>query len=338
MPTTWSTRRLALRPPRADDAAAIFAAWANDEEVTRFLTWRPHHDVQQTREFIERCQRGWQAGGPSVWVISRFGEDAPIGTIELRLSGLSAEIGYALARSAWGNGFMTEAVQTLTQMALHEIPLARVAAVCDVENVASARVLEKSGMLREGRLRRYMVHPNLSDQPRDVYLYARTRPLDASMHERDVIDLLDVFAHQGTPVWVSGGWGIDALVGRRTRQHADLDLACRADDEAAIIRSLQERDYRIVLDYRPARVALADDNGREVDLHPVHFDQHGHGIQAGLRDGEHFEYPPDAFATGSIDGQPVACLSAEQQARFHTGYELRERDRQDLANLRAINS
>ena len=78
-----------------------------------------------------------------------------------------------------------------------------------------------------------------------------------------------------------------------------------------------------------------DDHGREVDLHPVRFDQRGFGIQQGLRPGEQFHYPPDAFATGVISGRQVACLSVEQQLRFHSSYELRDRDRQDLANLHA---
>ena len=181
-----------------------------------------------------------------------------------------------------------------------------------------------------------MVRPNLSDQPRYTYLYARRRPVDASMHESDVVDVLDVLALQRAPVRLAGGWGIDALIGHKTRDHMDLDLACRTEDEATIINALQERGYRIVLDYRPARLALADDHGREVDLHPVRFDQRGFGIQEGLRPGEQFHYPPDAYATGVISGRQAGCLSVEQHRRFHSDYELRDRDRQDLANLRAV--
>jgi Aminoglycoside-2''-adenylyltransferase len=151
---------------------------------------------------------------------------------------------------------MTEVVQTLTQMALHEIPVARVAALCDVQNAASAPVLEKAGMLRERRLTGHIVHPDVSDQPRDVYLYARSRPVDASMQESDVVYVLDVLAIQQTPVWIAGDWGIDALIERKTRDHMDLDLACRAEDETTIIEALRERGYRIVLYYRPARLGL----------------------------------------------------------------------------------
>jgi lincosamide nucleotidyltransferase A/C/D/E len=255
--------------------------------------------------------------------------------IELRLAGHRADLGYVLARSVWGQGFMTEAVQTLTQMALHEVPVARVAAVCDVDNVASARVLEKSGLVREGRLARYIVNPNITDEPRDVYLYARTRPLHASMAEEDVLRVLASVSDQNVPVWVAGGWGIDALLGEQTRTHADLDLAYRIEDEPLLFDALGQLGYRIVLDYRPSRIAVADDAGHEVDLHPVRFDAQGFGVQTGLH-GEVFHYPANSFTTGSIGHSSVACLTAELQLRFHNGYELRDRDRDDLTRLESI--
>jgi [ribosomal protein S5]-alanine N-acetyltransferase len=51
----------------------------------------------------------------------------------------------------------------------------RIGDVCDVENVGSARVMEKAGLTREGLLRRWMMHPNVSDAPRDCFIYARVR-------------------------------------------------------------------------------------------------------------------------------------------------------------------
>jgi len=177
----WFTARLRSQPPRPDDAEAIFLGWATDADVTRYLTWRPHQGIEDTAQFIAGCVEAWRGPGRRAWVITPLNEDKCIGMIELRVDGHRAELGYVLARAAWGHGYMTELVQTLTQMALHEIPVARVSAVCDVDNAASARVLEKSGLVREGRLRRYIVHPNVSDEPRDVYVYARTRPLLAAM-------------------------------------------------------------------------------------------------------------------------------------------------------------
>ncbi len=70
---------------------------------------------------------------------------------------------------------MTEAVKAIVDWVLKQESIHRVWAFCDVENLASARVLEKVGMQREGVLRRWMIHPNVSDEPRDCYCYAITR-------------------------------------------------------------------------------------------------------------------------------------------------------------------
>lgn len=334
LPEELVSPRLRLRPPRQEDAAAMFAAWTRDPQVTRYLTWRPHHALDETTAFVAGCIEAWRGPSRRPWVITRFGEDVPLGLLELRLDGHRAELGYVLARSVWGQGYMTEAVQTIVHVALDELPLSRVAAVCDVENAASARVLDKAGLRREGVLRRYILHPNISDEPRDVYLFARTRPLRASMAAEDVLAVLAALAERQVPVWLAGGWGVDALLGEQTREHADLDLAIRAEQEPEVIDSLASLGYRVVLDYRPARLAMADDDGHEVDLHPVGVDAAGDGVQMGLH-GEVFHYPREDFTQGRIASQTVACLSAERQASFHTGYPLRAKEQQDLERLRA---
>jgi len=102
-----------------DDAQAIFSGYAQDGEVTRYLVWRPHGDLDETRRFLRTCVDGWASlGRPEVY---------------------------------------------------------RVWAVCDTANLASARVLEKVGMTREGILKRWSVHPNVSPEPRDCFVYARVR-------------------------------------------------------------------------------------------------------------------------------------------------------------------
>ena len=70
---------------------------------------------------------------------------------------------------------MTEALAAATDWTLGQPGIWRISGVCDVENLASARVMEKAGLVREGVLRRWIVHPNLSDAPRDSFSYAKVR-------------------------------------------------------------------------------------------------------------------------------------------------------------------
>ena len=70
---------------------------------------------------------------------------------------------------------MTEALFEVVRWALQQERVFRIGAVCDVENLGSARVMEKAGLVREGVLRRWMMHPNVSDEPRDCFSYARVR-------------------------------------------------------------------------------------------------------------------------------------------------------------------
>ncbi|WP_205215251.1 nucleotidyltransferase domain-containing protein [Amycolatopsis albispora] len=150
------------------------------------------------------------------------------------------------------------------------------------------------------------------------------------MEAKLVLHLLRRFGEAGARVWIGGGWGIDALVGRQTRPHADLDLIHDRDGEPA---ALAEEGFTEALDLRPVRFVL---NGpAELDMHPVRFAADGSAAQAADNNGGTFTYPADCFVTGRIDGIEVPCLSVEQQLRFHKGYQPRERDLHDMAQLRA---
>jgi ribosomal-protein-alanine N-acetyltransferase len=176
LPERIRTARLVLRPPRLADAEVIFHRYAQDADVTRYLTFTPHHQLSQTEAFIQGCIQAWASEARRPWVLtSAAGGDAAFGMLDLRLAGHRAEVGYVLARSAWGQGLMPEALHAVADLVLAEPGMFRLGAVCDVDNLASARVLEKVGMQREGILRRFIAHPNVSAEPRDVYSYAIVR-------------------------------------------------------------------------------------------------------------------------------------------------------------------
>lgn len=164
-----------LRIPALADAQVIFKKYAQDMEVTRYLIWRPHKDVGVTEEFIQRCIASWSNGEAFPWVIVRKTDNELIGMFELRIDQFRADFGYVIAKEYWRLGYATEVANLVVEWALNHEEIYRVWATCDVENIASARVLEKVGMVREGTLRRFAVHPNISSEPRDSYCYSAVR-------------------------------------------------------------------------------------------------------------------------------------------------------------------
>ena len=174
-PEQLHTERLLLRKPALADAQAIFESYTSDAEVTRTLLWNPHTDVGQTEAFLQRSENMWASGEAFPYVLQLAEGGELIGMIEARMLGTTVDIGYVLAKKFWGQGYMTEAAISIVEWALSLDEIYRVSATCDISNIASARVMEKAGMQREGRLRCYMIHPHLSPEPRDVYIYAKVK-------------------------------------------------------------------------------------------------------------------------------------------------------------------
>ena len=171
-PEILYTERLMLRIPRLCDAAAIFHLYAQDTEVTRHVVWRPHTSIEETEQYLAQCVAAWGNNSRFPWVITLREDGQLLGMVELRVNDFKADVGYVVARAFWGRGIATEAVHSVVAWALSQENIYRVWALCDAENVASARVLEKVGMKREGLLRRNILHPNVSNEPRDSYCYA----------------------------------------------------------------------------------------------------------------------------------------------------------------------
>lgn len=174
-PETLHTDHLRLRKPTMEDAEVIFWEYAQDSQVTKYLTWWPHQSIDETCEFIRFCLAGWKERKSFHWAIVGKKQNKLIGMIAARVDGHKWELGYVLTRTYWGRGYMTEAVRALVGWALAQPDIYRVWAVCDIENLASARVMEKAGMTKEGILRCWSIHPNISDEPRDSYCYSVTK-------------------------------------------------------------------------------------------------------------------------------------------------------------------
>jgi lincosamide nucleotidyltransferase A/C/D/E len=154
------------------------------------------------------------------------------------------------------------------------------------------------------------------------------------MTSADVLEIYSSLDKLGVHIWVDGGWGVDALLEEQTRPHKDLDIAIQEKDLATL------EDYFSALGYRrikrdierPFNFVLGNDRGHEVDVHVIVLDHDGNGIYGPLGNGQ--MYPSDSLkGRGRIDGQPVSCISAEWMVKFHSGYELKEKDFSDVSAL-----
>jgi len=173
-PERIETRRLLLRKTTPDDAQAAFEAYASDPAVTRFLSWPPATAVADVERHFAKVAGLWEAGRLFTWSVVLRDPGVLIGMVDARVDAYMVNLGYIIGRRHWSAGYATEAVRALCDWAAAEPDIARVWAVCAADNPASARVLEKAGLLCEGTLRRWAVLPNIGGEPRDCLCYART--------------------------------------------------------------------------------------------------------------------------------------------------------------------
>jgi ribosomal-protein-alanine N-acetyltransferase len=173
-PESFQTSRLLLRRPRLGDAPLIFEDYARDPEVVRYLTFLPHRELRESEEAVQRFIDNWETGKASHWLMFHGDSGELIGAISARRD-QGIVLGYCVARRFWRQGYMSEALAVVIDWAFTDPAVFRVWAVCDLENEASARLLERNGFHEEGILRKYSLHPSVSDVPRDCYCYARTR-------------------------------------------------------------------------------------------------------------------------------------------------------------------
>ena len=154
------------------------------------------------------------------------------------------------------------------------------------------------------------------------------------MNSTRVIEIYSSLSERGIHIWIDGGWGVDALLGIQTRPHKDLDIAIENQQVVQLERFLAAQGYRRTKREleRPFNFVLADLSGREIDVHVISLDADGNGIYGPVENG--LMYPADSLnGIGTINGVTVRCISPQWMVKFHSGYELAEKDYQDVSAL-----
>lgn len=163
---TLHTARLTLRPPRRGDEADLHAIHA-DPEVMRYFSEPPWTDPERPARQIDDDAGRFEREESFRFAIVLNATGRQIGNctlFALHRQNRRAEIGYALARRHWGQGYMHEALQALLGFAFTDLDLNRLEADIDPRNAASAASLVRLGFKEEGLLReRWIVGGEVSD-------------------------------------------------------------------------------------------------------------------------------------------------------------------------------
>ena len=166
------TPRLIMRDFKKSDLKAVHA-YSSLEEVSRFLVWGPN-TLAQSREAIEGFIEDQRASPREIFdlAVTLKPKRVLIGGAGVRIidrDNLTGEIGYTLHPDFWGYGLAVEAAGALLEAGFHALGLQRIVATCDQRNKASARVMERLGMRREGAFRASKV---IQGHWRDEFFYA----------------------------------------------------------------------------------------------------------------------------------------------------------------------
>ena len=147
-----TTERLILRRFTVSDAQDMFENWASDPDVTKFLTWQTHGDLETTRSLMERWVASYARADFYQWAIVLKKIDQPIGSISVvRRDETSeeVEIGYCIGKAWWGQGITAEAFGAVIDFLFGEVGVKRIVAKHDVNNPNSGKVMQKCGLKYE---------------------------------------------------------------------------------------------------------------------------------------------------------------------------------------------
>jgi lincosamide nucleotidyltransferase A/C/D/E len=156
------------------------------------------------------------------------------------------------------------------------------------------------------------------------------------MRAEDVVDLYRELTAAGVDLWIDGGWAVDAVIGRQTRSHNDLDIAVEAKNVEVLRHLLALRGYSQTPSPDASRwnFVVSDDEGRQIDIHVVVLDEEL-GMLGGALEG--IAYPAGALTGwGVLASVSVRCVDANFLLQFKTSYPPRSVDRQDVAALCAL--
>lgn len=172
----FETKRLIFQRLMYEDAEEIFYAYASKPEATRYVSWPTHRSVADTQRFLMQTRAAWSAGTDYSFSIRLKNSHRLIGSIGALNDYGKIQFGYVISPGQWNRGYATEATLKFMELLSAHQGVYRIGTLVDVDNLASQRVLEKSGLIEEARLTRWLRFVNQHNEPRDCILYRYPLP------------------------------------------------------------------------------------------------------------------------------------------------------------------
>ena len=171
IPEKIETARLFLRPLRYEDAEEIFYVYASKPEATRYVSWSMHQTIEDTRAFLKDSITGWEKGTDYSFGIRKKENGRFIGSFGVLNDSGKLQFGYVLGPLHWGNGYATEVCRVMMKVLAGVREVYRIGTFVDAENVASAKVLLKSGLVEEARLSGWFRFVNQGNMAKDCIFF-----------------------------------------------------------------------------------------------------------------------------------------------------------------------
>jgi lincosamide nucleotidyltransferase A/C/D/E len=153
--------------------------------------------------------------------------------------------------------------------------------------------------------------------------------------KEDLMTIINLLENANIKYWIDGGWGVDILAGKQTRNHRDIDVDFDAQHTEELLKILLKYGYEVDTDWKPVRIELYSEKYGYLDIHPFILNEDGTSKQADL-EGGFYEFEKDFFSNAIFEGKTIPCISLKGQKIFHSGYELRDKDKQDIAVLESL--
>ncbi len=148
------TKRLILRRFAPDDYQPMYNNWASDPEVSKYLTWKPHDNVDVSKAITNDWVNSYEKDNYYQWAIAlKTDAENPFGSIsvvEINENILSFEIGYCIGQKFWRQGITSEALAAVIDFLFENTDVNRIEAIHNINNPNSGRVMKKCGMIFEG--------------------------------------------------------------------------------------------------------------------------------------------------------------------------------------------